>query len=159
MASGDLALVLHAHLPFIRHPEHRYHLEENWLYEATVATYLPLLDVFRGLARDGVAYRFTISLSPPLCTMLRDDLLKTRTAQYLDRLVRLGENELRRTSGDPTFHRIARFYADRYGRLKALYDEIRGDLISAFRALQDDGFLEIITVGATHGYMPVIREP
>ncbi|HEX8951166.1 MAG TPA: DUF1957 domain-containing protein, partial [Polyangia bacterium] len=159
MAAGDLALVLHAHLPFIRHPEHRYHLEENWLYEATVATYLPLLDVFRGLARDGVPYRLTISLSPPLCTMLRDDLLKTRTAQYLDRLLRLGAEEVRRTSGDPTFHRIARFYADRFGRLKALYDELRGDLVGAFRALQDDGFLEIITVGATHGYLPVIREP
>ncbi len=159
MASGDLALVLHAHLPFIRHPEHRYHLEENWLYEATVATYLPLLDVFRGLARDGVPFRLTLSLSPPLCTMLRDDLLKTRTAQYLDRLLRLGESEVRRTAGDPTFHRIARFYADRFGRLKALYDELRGDLVGAFRALQDDGLLEIITVGATHGFLPVIREP
>ncbi|HEY2746234.1 MAG TPA: 1,4-alpha-glucan branching protein domain-containing protein [Polyangia bacterium] len=157
-ASGDLALVLHAHLPFIRHPEHRYHLEENWLYEATVATYLPLLDVFRGLVRDGVPWRLTISLSPPLCTMLRDDLLKTRTAQYLDRLLRLGAAEERRTAGDPTFNRIARFYAERFGRLKALYDELRGDLVGAFRALQDDGFLEIITVGATHGYMPVIRE-
>ncbi|MDB4965664.1 MAG: hypothetical protein JWN44_1353 [Myxococcales bacterium] len=159
MGSGDLALVLHAHLPFIRHPEHRYHLEENWLYEATVATYLPLLDVFRGLARDSVDFRLTISLSPPLCTMLEDDLLKTRTAAYLDRLCRLGDSEMRRTSGDPTFHRIARFYADRFGHLKALYDELRGDVIGAFRALQDDGLLEIITVGATHGYLPVIREP
>ncbi|MGH8324844.1 MAG: glycoside hydrolase family 57 protein, partial [Steroidobacteraceae bacterium] len=101
----------------------------------------------------------TLSMSPPLCTMLRDDLLKERTAAYLDRLLRLGGSELRRTSGDPTFHKIARFYADRFGRLKALYDEVRGDLIGAFRALQDDGFLEIITVGATHGYLPVIREP
>ena len=46
---GYLAFVLHAHLPYIRHPEHRYHLEENWLYEATVATYLPLYEVFRNL--------------------------------------------------------------------------------------------------------------
>jgi hypothetical protein len=150
-AAGDLALVLHAHLPFIRHPEHRWHLEETWLYEATVATYLPLLDVMRGLARDGVPYRLTLSLSPPLCTMLRDDLLKTRTADYLDRLLRLGKSELARTAGDPTFHKIARFYADRFGHLKALYDELRGDLIGAFRALQDDGFLEIITVGACSG--------
>ena len=81
MASGDLALVLHAHLPFVRHPEHRYHLEENWLYEAITATYLPLLEVFRGLARDGVPFRVTMSMSPPLCTMLRDDLLKTRYAR------------------------------------------------------------------------------
>ena len=95
-----------------------------------------------------------------LCTMLRDDLLKTRY-----RAVPRSPAPPRRRraaphrSNDPTFHRIARFYADRFGRLKALYDELRGDLVGAFRALQDDGFLEIITVGATHGYLPVIREP
>src|SRR5579859_5742298 len=111
---GYLTLVLHAHLPFIRHPEHRYHLEENWLYEATTATYLPLLDVFRSLAREGVPFRLTLSLSPPLVTMLRDDLLKTRTAAYLDRLLALGDDEMRRTQHDPTFNRIARFYADRF---------------------------------------------
>jgi 1,4-alpha-glucan branching enzyme len=156
---GDLAMVLHAHLPFIRHPEHRFHLEESWLYEATVATYLPLLDVFRGLARDRVPFRFTLSLSPPLVTMLRDDLLKTRTAAYLDRLLSLGDREIRRTQHDPTFNRLARFYADRFGRYKALYDQLHGDLVGAFAELQDEGALDIITVGATHGYLPVIREP
>jgi 1,4-alpha-glucan branching enzyme len=107
---GDLVLVLHAHLPFVRHPEHRYHLEENWLYEATAATYLPLLEVFRGLQRDNVPFRVTMSMSPPLCSMLRDDLLKTRCAAYLDRLLQLGEQELRRTAGDEAFQRLARFY-------------------------------------------------
>src|SRR5215510_14130202 len=102
--TGDVAFVLHAHLPFIRHPEHRYHLEENWLYEAVTATYLPLLEVFRGLERDRVRFRFSLSLSPPLVTMLRDDLLKTRTAAYLDRLLRLGDEELARTRGDGQLH-------------------------------------------------------
>jgi 1,4-alpha-glucan branching enzyme len=159
MAGGDLAFVLHAHLPYIRHPEHRYHLEENWLYEATTATYLPLLEIFRGLVQDGVPFRFSMSMSPPLVSMLRDDLLKTRYAAYLDRMLSLGDKELRRTQGDPTFHRIARFYADRFGRLKALYDQIHGDVVGGFQRLQDDGFVEILTVGATHGYLPVIREP
>ncbi len=156
---GDLALVLHAHLPFIRHPEHRYHLEENWLYEAITATYLPLLEVFRNMAKEGVRFRFSMSMSPPLVSMLSDDLLKTRYAAYLDRMLRLGDSELKRTAGDPTFNKLARYYCDRFGRLKSLYDQIRGDIVGAFRQLQDDGLLEIITVGATHGYLPVIREP
>src|SRR2546423_4383999 len=107
MPGGDLAFVLHAHLPYIRHPEHRYHLEENWLYEATTATYLPLLDVFRGLERENIDFRITISMSPPLVTMLRDDLLKTRYAAYLDRLQRLGQEELRRNAGDAAFLRLS----------------------------------------------------
>src|SRR5262245_17033968 len=156
---GTLAMVLHAHLPYIRHPEYRYHLEENWLYEAVTATYLPLLEVWRGLARDGVPYRVTMSMSPPLCTMLRDDLLKHRTAAYLDRLQALAADEKRRTAGDPTFHRLAWWYGDRFARLKQLYDDVRGDLVGAYAELQDQGYLEIVTVGATHGYLPVIRQP
>jgi 1,4-alpha-glucan branching enzyme len=157
--AGNLAIVLHAHLPYVRHPEHQYHLEENWLYEAVAATYLPLLEVFRGLVRDGVRFRITMSMSPPLVAMLRDDLLKGRTATYLDRLLRLAEQEQRRTAGDATFRPIVDFYADRFGRLKALYDDLRGDIVDAYRRLQDDGFLEIVTVGATHGYQPAIKEP
>ena len=41
-ARGDLLLLLHAHLPYAP-PEIPYHLEENWLYEAITATYLPLI--------------------------------------------------------------------------------------------------------------------
>jgi 1,4-alpha-glucan branching enzyme len=157
--TGTLAIVLHAHLPYVRHPEHAVHLEENWLYEAVTATYLPLLEVWRGLVRDGVQFRVTMSMSPPLVSMLRDDLLKTRTAAYMDRLLRLAEQERRRLSGDPTFAKIVDFYGERFGRLKALYDDIRGDIVGAYRQLQDDGFVEVVTVGATHGYLPNIREP
>ena len=156
---GQVAVVLHAHLPFVRHPEHRYHLEENWLYEAVAATYLPLLEVFRGLRKDGVRHAFTLSMSPTLVSMLRDDLLKARTAEYLDRLLVLGDRELERTHGDDRFSPLARYYRDRFGRLKGLYDSISGDLIGAFATEQDHGSLEIITVGATHGFQPAVREP
>src|SRR6185295_13790198 len=124
MAQGYLMVVLHAHLPFVRHPEHRYFLEENWLYEAITATYLPLLEVWRGLRADGVRFRATMSFSPPLVTMLRDDVLKLRYAAYLDRLQHLGADERRRTEHDPTFHRLACFYSDRFARLQRLYDTI-----------------------------------
>ncbi len=159
MSRGYLAIVLHAHLPFVRHPEHRYFLEENWLYEAITATYLPLLEVWQGLQRDRVPFQVTMSISPPLCSMLQDDLLKQRYAAYLDRLLRLAADERRRTAGDPTFQRLANYYGERFSRLKTLYDRISGDLIGAYRQLQFDGCLELITVGATHGYLPVIRQP
>jgi 1,4-alpha-glucan branching enzyme len=157
--TGLLALVLHAHLPFVRHPEHRAHLEENWLHEAVTATYLPLIETFRGLAREGVPFRLTLSMSPPLCTMLQDDLLRQRTAAYLDRLCDLADKERARLAHDGTFRPLAEFYAERFDRLKRLYDAIHGDVVDAFRQLQDDGQLEIITVGATHGFLPTMREP
>ena len=51
---GFLALVLQAHLPWVRHPEYESFLEEDWLFEAITETYLPLLDTFELLAADGV---------------------------------------------------------------------------------------------------------
>ena len=52
MEKGLLSIVLHAHLPFVRHPEHEYFLEESWLYEAITETYIPLLEVLEGLERS-----------------------------------------------------------------------------------------------------------
>ena len=80
MARGFLSIVLHAHLPFVRHPERTDVLEELWLHEAITGTYLPLLRAFEGLVTDGVPYRCTVSLSAPLISMMTDDLLKTRSA-------------------------------------------------------------------------------
>ena len=72
--NGYLALILHAHLPYVRHPEYDEFLEEDWLYEAITETYLPLLSMLYGLADDGVPFHLTLTLTPPLCHMLRDSL-------------------------------------------------------------------------------------
>ena len=66
---GFVALVLHAHLPFVRHPEHDEFLEEDWLFEAITETYLPLYQGMEGMAMDGVPFRLTLSMSPPLVAM------------------------------------------------------------------------------------------
>ncbi len=159
MSQGSLALVLHAHLPFVRHPEHEDFLEEDWLYEAISETYLPLLLVFDRLAEEGVPFRVTLSLTPTLVTMLRDELLMGRYARKLDRLCELGALEAHRTREDTTFGPLARFYRDHFEALRvAWHGRYRGDLVSAFRRLQDAGFLEIITSCATHGFLPLMQE-
>ena len=144
-ARGDLLLLLHAHLPFVRHPENPYHLEENWLYEAITATYLPLISELTQLLRAGSTPCLTLSLSPTLCSMLRDTLLGERYRAYLDRLLRLGEDELSRTKDNPVQAELVRFYLSRFTELRALYRSLDGDLVSAFANLQERGALEIIT--------------
>src|SRR5690606_8251306 len=159
MHRGSLALVLHAHLPFVRHPEHEEFLEEDWLYEAISETYLPLLDVFERLADERVPYRVTLTLSPTLISMLRDRLLVARYRRRLDKLCELADREVHRTRKDATFQPLARFYRERFGALRVAFDQrYRGDLVGAFRRLQDAGFVEIITCGATHGFLPLMRE-
>ena len=87
--AGSLALILHAHLPFVRHPEHEDFLEEDWLFEAITETYIPLLGMMQRLVRDGVPFKLTMSLTPTLCAMLQDQLLRERYLRYLDRAIDL----------------------------------------------------------------------
>ncbi len=94
MAFGYVALVLHAHLPFVRHPESDYVLEEEWLYEAITETYIPLLQVFEGLKRDGIDFKMTMSMTPPLVSMLRDPLLQERYEEHLGKLEELIAKEI-----------------------------------------------------------------
>jgi len=91
--SGYLSIVLHAHLPFVRHPEHEKFLEESWLFEAVTETYLPLIQIIQGWRRDRLPARITLSLSPTLCSMLLDPLLRERYAKHLDGLIDLAEKK------------------------------------------------------------------
>src|SRR3954468_16291411 len=118
MATGYFALVLHAHLPFVRHPEDPTVMEEQWLFEAITGTYLPLIQIFEGLVSDHVPFRCTVSLSPPLISMLTDDLLKERFADHLDDLIRLAEKEIDRTKNEPHYQRLAQMYHDRFQSLR-----------------------------------------
>ncbi|NLZ43760.1 MAG: DUF1957 domain-containing protein [Clostridia bacterium] len=157
MEKGYLALVLHAHLPYIRHPEHERFLEEDWLYEAITETYIPLLRVFERLAEDGVKYRLTVSLTPTLAAMFSDPLLQDRYLRHIERLIELAEKEVARTSWLPEFHALARMYLEIFTTSRWYFLERCGkNLINPFRKLQEEGFLEIITCGATHGYLPLM---
>ncbi|PTL78276.1 glycoside hydrolase family 57 protein [Vitiosangium sp. GDMCC 1.1324] len=159
MSIGSLALVLHAHLPFVRHPEYEDFLEEDWLYEAISETYLPLLLVFDRLAEEGVPYRVTMTLTPTLVSMLRDELLMGRYARKLDQLCELGAREVHRTRNDPVFNRLAHFYRDHFESLRGAFRErYKRDLVGAFRRLQDAGHLEILTCNATHGFLPLMQQ-
>jgi len=75
MAKGYLAFVLHAHLPFVRHPEYESFLEERWFYEAITETYIPLLKFFNRLVEEKVPFEVTVSISPSLLAMMEDPLL------------------------------------------------------------------------------------
>jgi 1,4-alpha-glucan branching enzyme len=155
MSQGYLALVLHAHLPYVRHPEHPRFLEEQWFFQAMTETYIPLVHVFEGLRRDGIDFRLTLSLSPPLVSMMQDPLLLDRYAQGLDRLVELGHREVERTSHDPTFHPLAEMYRSRLGHVRDTFRRYEGDIPRAFRDFAESGQLELITCNATHMFLPL----
>jgi len=161
MPQGYVSLVLHAHLPFVRHPEYETFLEEDWLYEAITETYIPLISMMDGLLHDGIDFRLTMSMTPPLCAMLRDPLLQERYIRELHKLIELTEKEIDRTRHGEAhiYHEVAWFYHHRLKHCRHVFcDQYHRDLVSAFRKFQDAGKLEIITCGATHGFLPLMME-
>ena len=154
---GLLALVLHAHLPWVRHPEYPSFLEELWLFEAITETYLPLLATFERLAHDGVPTQVTLSLSPTLLAMLTDPLLRARYLRHLESRLELTERELHRLRRDPVFQPLAArqhaIFRDAWHRMA---DPGGADLIGAFADLADAGLLHLMTTAATHGLLPLL---
>jgi 1,4-alpha-glucan branching enzyme len=154
MAKGYLALHLHAHLPFVRHPEHPTFLEERWLFDAIVDTYVPLLNRFEQLHNEGVEFRLSMTLTPTLLSMFADRLLQERFELHLQQQRELADKETVRIGGDPQFAPVVEMYQRRLNEVALQWGRFGGNLASAFRMLADMGHLELITCGATHGFLP-----
>jgi 1,4-alpha-glucan branching enzyme len=157
MKKGFLSIILHAHLPYVRHPEHDSFFEENWLFEAITECYLPLISALDRLYEDKVDYRLTLSLSPPLITMLRDELLIARYQKHLHKLIELAEKEVFRTRNLPEYQKLARLYRRFFlNTLNTFQNQYQCDLLAAFKKHQSAGNLELITSAATHGFLPAL---
>ena len=156
MNKGYLCLVLHGHLPFVRHPEHENFLEEDWLFEAITETYIPLITVFEGLMFDNIDFRMTMTLSPTLISMLSDPLLQGRYLKHINLLIELAHKEMERTTWQPHFQSLAAMYLNSFCKARDTFEKYNRNLALAFKNFQDAGKLEIITCGATHGFFPLM---
>jgi 1,4-alpha-glucan branching enzyme len=152
MASGDLALVLHAHLPYVRSGEPG-SLEEDWYFQALQECYLPLLEVLEAAAADPAQRpRLTLGLSPTLLSLLSDAELNRRFAPWLE--LRIGLLALAPAELAPA----ARHLETQLGRVLARWQAVGGDLLPRFQRLQRSGVVDLITCAATHGYLPLLRD-
>ncbi len=159
MKRPSLALVLNAHLPFVRKPEYDRFFEERWLFEAISETYLPLLRLFRKLEADGVPFKISIALSPTLLAMLSDKLLCDRYSKYLDGLLELAAKEKARLEGDGVFSPLAHMYQTLYQRNKEDFENFYlRNIPAAFDYFYKKGKIEVLTSGATHAFLPLYQD-
>ena len=150
-------MVLHAHLPYVRHPEYDSFFEESWLFEAMTECYIPLINMLDRLLADKVDYRLTLSLSPTLILMLQDELLQSRYQQYLDSRIELAEKEIIRTKNQTKYQKLARLYRRYFLHAKKTYQFYQGDLLNAFSKHHKTGCLALMTTAATHGFLPLLN--
>lgn len=153
---GSLSLLLHAHLPFVRHPEHPDFLEEDWLYEAITETYLPLARMMERLESDKVDFRLALSITPPLCEMLADPLLQTRYVARLEALVELALRQEREQRGTK-FEAATAMYARELREAHRVYTGVwKRDILSVFRRFNETANLELVGSAATHAILPLL---
>ena len=159
MKKGAFTFVLHSHLPYVRKAGRWPHGEEM-IHEAIAETYIPLLNALFDLKNEGCEPRLTIGLTPILLEQLSDpDVLDHFELYLLERLTLIDADIARHKKNNDTlllrlaefyqawYHNILRSFVERYGR----------NPVAAFRRLQDEGNLDIVTSGATHGYLPLME--
>jgi 1,4-alpha-glucan branching enzyme len=159
-AIGAFTFVLHSHLPYARLAGRWPHGEE-WLHEAALETYIPLLETLYALRDEGVKYRITIGITPILAEQLDDADVKDHFDQYLEDRIQAAREDIELFSQeDPVDEQLvilAKWYQETFERVKHAFDvTFKRDILGAFRQLQDEGYIEITTCAATHGYLPLM---
>ena len=153
----DFVLTLHSHLPYVLN-HGRWPHGSDWLCEAALDTYLPLLEQLRALEREGVPSPVTIGFTPVLANQLVSPSFGPELEAFFDqRLTACAEAPASLGSSDAGLLPLVEYWRSRFERLRELFRSTNGDLVSAFRALRDRGALEIIGSAATHGYLPLLR--
>lgn len=155
MNNGYVSIILHTHLPFVRHPHIDDPLEERWLFEAMHESYLPLIEIFDKLYKDHVNFKITMSITPTLMSMLEDEYLNKRFLNYLNNLIKLSEKEIIRNKACKELMDLGIFYHDRFINQLKIYKSYDNNLMNAFRKFEKSGSFEIIGSCATHAILPL----
>ena len=155
--SGFLTFTLHAHLPYVvNHGTWPHGME--WLLEAAAETYLPLLRVLGSLERDGIALHCNLNLSPILLEQLAHPVFIAEFPRYVERKIQAAREDEAyfQSTGEHGYAETARFWQGFFVGTLDQFNYLNGDIISSFRHFNDNGLIDIITCGATHGYMPLL---
>ncbi len=153
----DFVFTLHSHLPYMLN-HGRWPHGSDWLCEAALDTYLPLLEVFQGLEAAAVPAPVTIGFTPVLANQLVSPTFVTEMEAFFEQRIAacVAAPESLATTDDSELLPLVGYWEDRLRRLRRLFQQSGGDLVTPFRALEAAGRLEIIGSAATHGFLPLL---
>ncbi|MEO8539609.1 MAG: 1,4-alpha-glucan branching protein domain-containing protein [bacterium] len=156
--AGSATFVLHTHLPYCRLAGRWPHGEE-WIHEALLECYLPLVRAFRTLSSsvDG-SLGVTINMTPILAEQLADPLVKKHFQEYLSEKLKRSSSDVARFPVGTQLHETANFHLARYSEIESLWQSLSGDVLGALAELESSGHIEIATCAATHGYLPLLAD-
>jgi len=157
MTRGYFGLVLHGHIPWCK-KSGTWPAGEEWLLEAMNETYIPFLNILRELRENRIKTAITINITPILAEQLADEYMKHRFSEYMEDLISRAKKDIKRFENHPERKKISEFYLKNFEYvLDTFYHNYFRDTLGSFKWLQDEGMIELITCGATHGFLPLFE--
>ncbi len=142
---GDLAIVLHSHMPYVE-GFGTYPFGEEWLFDAIARSYLPVLERARDL---------TLTVSPVLADQLETPGVSGRLESFV-RNLRLGAARRDRAGAPGELRAAARAEEERYSWALERLGALDGDLVGAFEAAARRGNLALVPSSASHAVLPLL---
>jgi 1,4-alpha-glucan branching enzyme len=142
---GDLAIVLHSHMPYVE-GFGTYPFGEEWLFDAVVRSYLPVL----AQARD-----ITVTVSPVLADQLEAPGVMERLEAFV-RTFRLGAAERDAVDAPVELRRAAAAEAARYRGAVDRLAALGGNALAAFSEAARERGVALIPTAASHAVLPLV---
>jgi 1,4-alpha-glucan branching enzyme len=142
---GDLAIVLHSHMPYVE-GFGTYPFGEEWLFDAVIRSYLPVLEVAENL---------TMTVTPVLADQLEDRGAAQRLRQFLaEWRIGAAEADLKQVPAECRDACGAELV--RYRHALELLNAAGGDPLRPFQEAAAEGRIALATSAATHAVLPLL---
>jgi 1,4-alpha-glucan branching enzyme len=141
--TGDLAIVLHSHMPYVE-GFGTYPFGEEWLFDAFARSHLPVLDVAESL---------TMTITPVLADQLEAEGVGERMLRFLRRH-RVDAADRDVADAGAAVRPAARGEADHYTRAMKRLGKLGGDPLRAFQEAHAQGRIALMPSAATHAVLP-----
>jgi 1,4-alpha-glucan branching enzyme len=144
-SAGDLAIVLHSHMPYVE-GFGTYPFGEEWLFDAVIRSYLPLMEV---------AERLTMTVTPVLADQLEDAGVRERLRRFLVEW-RIGAAEADLADVPAECRPACEAELARYRHALELLDADGGDPLLPFQRAAAEGRVALAASAATHAVLPLL---
>jgi 1,4-alpha-glucan branching enzyme len=148
--AGDLAIVLHSHMPYVE-GFGTYPFGEEWLFDAIVRSYLPVLEIASGVTLTVTPVLADQLEAPGVAARFREFAARHRIANCEADAAQMPEHER-----DPAYGPACESEAERARRSLERLDQLGGELVEAFARPAREGRVELVASAATHPVLPLL---
>lgn len=157
---GEMALVLHTHLPWLA-GHGVWPVGEEWLFQAWGHSWLPVTDVLMRLADEGHRDVLTLGVTPMVAAQVADPRLRRDVGTWLGGQMWRAEEQRWHWWLPAAIRDLSHHHWRHHARLLDRHEEVerRGGLLAVWADLQQRGVVELLGGPATHPYLPLVADP